>query len=105
MKDRLSHPRLFRQFMDINREAFEAGLFDAAYHALAGALHCVRDAGPDESLLEIANTARTQLAWINTNQGSYHHSSQSASERRHESIFEMLARQADTLVKMHKHAP
>ena len=30
---------LFDQFLTLNRQAFDKGQFDAAYHALAGALH------------------------------------------------------------------
>ncbi len=91
---------LYERLMRVNEEAFAAGLYNAAYHALAAALHCARELKDDAALRRVENRARQQLTWIDANAPGYEHSSESASSRGHKSIFEQLAAQAATQLEI-----
>ena len=102
----MDHPtaeELYRRALAMNKEAFQAGLLDGAYHALMAALHFAEFIGEDQPLLDISRLAKEQLAWIDKNRPEYEHSTQSA-EKRHigVSIYSHLASQADTMVKMRR---
>ncbi len=86
---------LYDRFLILNKEAFDARLFSAAYHALASALECAANIESDEPLLQISRLALEQLDWIDHNDPDYKHSSLSSSRRRQESIFYLLSRQAE----------
>jgi len=91
---------LYNRLLVINEEAFQAGFFDAAYHALASALHCAKLLDSDQPLLRISKLCKEQLAWIDRHHPEYHHSSWSASSRQTgRSIFMTLSLQAETDVK------
>ncbi len=100
MNDHAVIRNLYDRLMAANEDAFAAGLYNAAYHALAAALHCARQLQDDESLARVKDTASTQLHWIDENAPDYEHSSRSAEVRGHDSVFYMLARQAATSVDM-----
>ena len=92
---------LYQQLLTINEQTFQAGNYNAAYHALTAALYCAQDINSDEPLRNIIKTALQELEWIDQNQPEYEHASQSA-RRRHQtdSIFSKLATQAETRLKM-----
>ncbi len=94
---------LYDRLMAVNQDAFAAGLYNAAYHALAGALHCARQLQDDDGLARVKDAATTQLHWIDQNAPDYEHSSQSAQVRGHDSVFYLLARQAATNVDLANH--
>ncbi len=91
---------LYDQLMSINEDAFAMGLFDAAYHALASALHIARQLQDEAALQKVEDIANAQLSWIDRNAPKYGHSSQSARLRGHESIYSTLARQAVMYAEM-----
>lgn len=90
---------LYERLMAVSREAFSARLFNVAYHALTAALHCARTLPTDDALHEVERVATEQLAWIDQNAPEYEHSTQSAAQRNHESIFLVLAHQAARTVQ------
>ncbi len=94
MADNIVTNDLLNRLMAANEDAFAAGLFNAAYHALAGALHCARQLQDEAALRRVRDAAGEQLVWIDQNAPDYEHSSQSAEVRGHDSIFYLLARQA-----------
>ncbi len=91
---------LYSQSIAANLKAFEAGLYDVAYHLLSAALHSAKSLDSDQPLLEVERIATKQLEWIDLHHPEYEHSTQSANQRHNESIFANLARQAGTVVKM-----
>ncbi len=92
---------LYRRSLALNEEAFKHGLFDAAYHALASAMHCAEFFDTDPPFLEIIQIATRQLAWIDEYHPEYEHSTQSAKRRSQSmSIFRVLANQAQIRMKM-----
>ncbi len=90
---------LYKRLMATSREAFEAGLYDAAYHSLTAALHCARALPNDQALREVERAAKEQLAWIDEHLPGYRHSTRSAGRRGHKSILLLLARQAAATVQ------
>jgi hypothetical protein len=93
---------LYDRLTVINQESFDALLFDAAYHALAGALHCARKLEADQPIIEIAALAKEQLYVIDQQHPEYEHSTRSALERNHESIFLVLSKQAKAILEMRR---
>jgi len=87
---------LYEQLMTINRRAFAAGHYDAAYHVLMAALHCAQSLKDVESLGEVQRTAEEELAWIDKHRPEYEHSTRSAHQRGHTSIYLTLAHQAQS---------
>jgi hypothetical protein len=85
--------------MTINRDAFAEGLFNVAYHALMAALYCARLLPSEEPMREVERIAAEQLIWIDQNAPDYEHSTLSAAARKHDSIFLVLARQAEMSIK------
>jgi hypothetical protein len=89
---------LYDRSMSVSAEAFAAGLYNVAYHALASASHCARLLPDDERLARVARTATQQIAEIDQVAPEYEHSTQSAAARGHHNIFTLLAKQATTLI-------
>jgi hypothetical protein len=85
---------MFERLMTLNREAFEAGHYNTAYHALAAALHEAQEEQEAQDLCRVQQVAEEQLAEIDKAEPAYEHSTPSAASRGHTSIFAMLARQA-----------
>jgi hypothetical protein len=85
---------MFERLMTLNREAFEAGHYSTAYHALAAALHEAQEHQAAPDLCRVQQVAEEQLAGIDRAAPTYEHSTPSAASRGHISIFAMLARQA-----------
>src|SRR5512133_1030700 len=69
---------LYDRLTAINREAFEMGHYDIAYHALAGALSYAETDGTQEQLRYVEQTAMEQLKFIDMHAPTYHHSTASA---------------------------
>ena len=92
---------LFERLLEINRETFEGGHHDTAYHTLMAALHYAQDSANVEGLLNVAETATRQLAWIDAHAPDYHHST-SSSKGRHGtvSIWTSMINQANARAKM-----
>jgi hypothetical protein len=93
---------LYDRLTVINKEAFDAVLFDTAYHALVGALHSARNLEADQPLIDVARRAKMQLSEIDQKHPDYEHSTRSASGRQHDSIFLVLSRQAEAILQMRR---
>ena len=91
----IAETEMFQKLLTINQEAFENAQFDVAYHALAAALHAARDAGDEAGLHQVMRRSEEQLTEIDAHHPEYQHSTVSAEKRGHESIFRMLARNAN----------
>ena len=91
---------MFQRLMALNHEAFDAGYYNTAYHALAAALHVAYAHQDAEGLARVERLAGEQLAVIDTTDPEYEHSTQAAEARGHQSIFTMLARQAHAMLRM-----
>ncbi len=85
---------LYDRLIAVNQDAFVMGLFNAAYHALAGALHCARELQDADAIKHVKDIATVQLVWIDQNAPEYEHSTRSAQTRGNDSIFGLLVRQA-----------
>jgi len=104
MPDSGTAENLYQQLLAINAQAFQAHLFDAAYHALMAALECAKEMGSDEPLKNISQIAREQNAWIDRNHPEYGHSTQAAAQHNlPESILSRLAEQAEAILTMRKY--
>ena len=72
-------------------EARDIGEHQVAYHALAGLLHAAESLRQQDVLDQVATLARGHCKQIDQNDPQHPLSSQSASIRGHQSIFEQLA--------------
>jgi hypothetical protein len=96
---RRSH-KMYHQLMDINKEAFEQGHYEVAYHTLAAALHSgilLEEQGVLEEL--------EQGDWIDNYASGHHLSSQSASAQGHVGVYTSLLRQIQTRKLMQPSIP
>ncbi len=92
---------MYNRAIELNKKAFSIQQFDAAYHFLAGALHCARQLESDEPLTNVKTLATDEIAWIDEHAPGYEHSTQSV-KTRHQSkgIYQHLADQAEAALKM-----
>jgi hypothetical protein len=90
---------LFGQCLALNREAFAAGYYTTAYHALAAALHLAHARQDTEGLSEVERMASEQLAVIDITAPAYEYSTRSAEASGLPSIFLMLAREAQAILR------
>ena len=79
------------RLLDLHREARALGEHQAAYHALAGALHAGQSLREVETCDAVEALAREYGQWIEVHEPKHPVSSQSASVRGHPGIFEQLA--------------
>jgi hypothetical protein len=84
----------FEQLMRINDEAFDAGRYETAYHALMAALHASQDTGDPVHLRRVEQTAEQQQDQIDIDAPRHRLSSDEAKRRGVVGIFRMAARQA-----------
>ncbi|MCL4297016.1 MAG: hypothetical protein KJ077_14860 [Anaerolineae bacterium] len=91
---------LYQRLIQINQEAFAGEYYDVAYHALAAALQCAQHLKNIQYLVDIERLANEQLNWIDAHHPEFEHSTQSAAERSHKSIYYNLASQAKTRALM-----
>ncbi len=87
-------PDWFAQLMSINREAFDSGRYEVAYHALMAALHAAQDAGDQAFLREVERAAEGQQDRIDSDSPRHRLSSHEAKRHGAVGIFRMAARQA-----------
>lgn len=66
MPTRDAPPKLYGRFIALSRKACASGLYAAAYHALAAAMHCGIEARDAAQLAEVEAIAQDQLEWIDT---------------------------------------
>ena len=85
---------LFDQTMAVNGEAFAAGHYEAAYHALMAALHLAQDLGDETRLRNVSQVAGQQRQTIDSLVPAHRLCSQEARSRGHESVFALAERQA-----------
>jgi hypothetical protein len=57
----------YAMLLELNREAFEAGRYKAAYHALLSAMYCAEELGDAGRLAEVAAVAKEQGEWLDRN--------------------------------------
>ena len=84
----------FAQLMQTNSEAFDAGRYEVAYHALMASLHAAQDAGDGDLLRAVERTAEQQQERIDADAPGHRLSSHEAKKHGAMGIFRMAARQA-----------
>jgi hypothetical protein len=89
--------RILDQLLDLHRESVRLGEHEVAFHALAAAGHAAEGLDDVETLERIASLSREELASIDANLPQHRHSTRSADQRHHRSIFEQLAVTATTM--------
>jgi hypothetical protein len=89
---------MFARLIALNREAFDAGHYNTAYHLLTAALHEAEDIA--QRFAMVARLAEEQLAGIDAAHPAYEHSTRSAAARERTSIFVLLAQQARARLRM-----
>lgn len=82
------------RLLALARDAHAGGLHEAAYHALAGALHAAEAARDLATVTAVMHEAATQLAWIDRHLPEHRMSSSSAASHGSPGGYEMLVREA-----------
>jgi hypothetical protein len=100
-----SSQQIYDQLLDINKDAFEQGLYEVAYHTLAAALHCATQIRGQAPLIALEQRARQQKDWIDASAPEHPVSSQSASLHGHRSIYTSLLMQIQTKERVQRHPP
>jgi hypothetical protein len=90
--------RLYSLLIQVNQESFAGAEYDVAYHTLSAAAHCAGSIKEIHYLHEVERLAIQQLAWIDAHDPEYEHSTRSASQRGHTSIYKNLANTASAKV-------
>jgi hypothetical protein len=85
---------LFNQFIGLSRSAFRAGYYEAAYHALTGALLIVERSGVEDQAHTVAQVAQEQSRWVNQHAPESRLSSRLAETSGSPDFYQMLIRQA-----------
>jgi hypothetical protein len=96
---------VYRELMHLNRQCFEAREFDIAYHCLMAALHCAQELKDIPYLRDVEKTAGEQLRYIDAHHPQYEHSTFTAANRNHASIYQTLARQANARIVIIQNTP
>jgi len=91
---------LFDRLLSLSREAHESRLHEVAYHALSAAMHAAQTGGDVAGVAAIADEARQQIHWIDTNVPSHRLSTRSAMKHDHPGVYAMLERQGEMVVRM-----
>ncbi len=95
---------LFNLLISASRKALATAHFEAAYHALAAALHCAQDMKDANRLDEVAKEARLQLQHVNTIASTNTMSSFAAAERPSGvDLYDTLAHTASARAQMVRH--
>jgi hypothetical protein len=93
---------LYRILMDLQQECVDAGSFGAAYHVLAGALHCAEAAGDIDALVEVVALAKQRQEEIDGGAPPHALSSAEASRRGTTPLFASLAVTAQAVrIRLH----
>jgi hypothetical protein len=97
----------FERLIAINDEAFAAGRYEVAYHALMAALHAAQDAGDPAHLRSVERIAEKQQDRIDADAPRHRLATDEARGHGVIGIFRMAARQASgraALVKQDRRA-
>jgi hypothetical protein len=86
--------KLEDSLLRIGQEAFAAGHFEVAYHALMAALHCATDEGDATRVRRVGALAEEQRDWIDLHASGHRMSTSSARLRGHSGAYANLVRQA-----------
>jgi hypothetical protein len=78
--------------------SWELGLMEAAYHALAGALHCAEALRDESRVKHIRSQAERLRTHIDVDQPDHRLATASARDRGQRSVFATLAGQADAIM-------
>lgn len=97
MPDAAELRRFLDQLLTLHGESSRLGEHEVAFHALAAAAHAAERLEDVDALEHVAQLSREELASIDAVLPQHRHSSRSASQRRHRSIFEQLAVTASTI--------
>jgi hypothetical protein len=89
---------LHHEFRDLNALAFAGWEFEAAYHALAAAMHCADRLRDGDLLADVQQLAEEQGQWIDTHAQDHRLASQSATTAGHPSIFALAAKYAQSML-------
>jgi hypothetical protein len=92
--DKNTVERLYEQLMEISRQTFEKGLYEASYHSLVSAMYAAKDLGSDKHLSMIAQRANEQKWWFDNYAPEHPLSSASALLQGEESMYTQLAEKA-----------
>ncbi len=84
----------------ISEDAFMAGYFDIAYHALETAFSCAEIIEDDQYLSTVSKIAKRQLTHIDEHYPNYKHSTLSSKKRQKDSIFLRLVYRAEKQVDL-----
>ncbi len=95
--------QMYDQLMDINKQAFEQGHYEVAYHILAAALHCALLLNEQAVLIALEQRAREQRDWIDSSVSQHPLSTQSASLHGHASVYTSLLKQIKVRELMQRH--
>jgi len=94
---------LYNQLFSASQNALQNAHYEAAYHALAGALHIAQDMKDTRRLEAISQEAKDQLDYINKHAPNSSMSSETASNRiRGVDMFWTLAQVASVRAQMYK---
>lgn len=100
-----SNQEIYDLLMDINKEEFEQGHYEVAYHVLAAALHSALLLKELALLTALEQRAREQRDWLDTFASDHRLSSHSAALYGHESAYTSLVRQIRSSELMLLHPP
>jgi hypothetical protein len=81
-----------------SRSALAAGMYEVAYHALAGALHGAEEASDDQRLRAIQAEATSQQNAVDERSPQHRLSRLSGKDRGHRGWFDALAMQANAVI-------
>ena len=85
---------LYATLFRVSREAHALGQHEAAYHALAAAMHAANDARDPRALAAVQQEAAAQIAWIDHHVPHHRLSTTSAGARHNAGVYAMLQQQA-----------
>lgn len=88
---------IYDSFLADSDASWEAGITEAAYHALAGALHCAEVLQDEARVKHIKTQADRLRTSIDLQQPAHRLATASAKERGQLSVFATLAGQADAI--------
>jgi hypothetical protein len=91
-------PELFNRLMAANREAFDAGHYEAAFHALQAALHLADDAGDEGTIRSAQRAAREPGAGLDARAPDHRMGSRHAAEHGGRALLEPAALHAEAML-------
>ena len=86
---------LYRRLMTASRDAFAAGYYEAAYHALVAAMHAAEVTGDALRFAEVEGTAREQIGRMDVQAPAHRLGTAAAGRRNHPGVCAMLVRECE----------